>query len=126
MTYYKVVRQLNEKSISWLYDIPKVLCLTYESGRVTRAMHGTMGVFIFSSLEDARRAARKLTIAKIFKCRPIGTVKKINMALDWHTIPYLESKTLYFDAKKYKRNYRKLEWESCYVVPAIEILEEVK
>lgn len=126
MTYYKVVRIVNGENVSWLYDMPKVLRLTYESGRVTRAMHGTMGVFIFNCLEDARRAARKLTTAKIFKCRPIGTVKKINMALNWHTIPYLESKTLYFDAKKYKQNYRKLEWESCYVVPAIEILEEVK
>lgn len=126
MTYYKVVRIVNGENVSWLWNMPEVLCLTYEPRRVTRAMYGTMGVFIFNCLEDARRAARKLTTAKIFKCRPIGTVKKINMALNWHTIPHLESKTLYFDAKKYKRNYRKLEWESCYVAPAIELLEEVQ
>lgn len=126
MTYYKVVRIVNGENISWLLGMPEVLCLTYEPGRVTRAMHGTMGVFIFNYLEDARRAARKLATAKIFKCRPIGTVKKINMALDWHTLPYLNSKTSYFGAKKYKCNYRKLNWDSCYVVPAIEILEEVK
>lgn len=126
MTYYKVVRIFNGENVSWLYNMPKVLCLTYEPGRVTRAMHGTMGVFIFGSLGDAQRAARRLTKSKIFKCRPIGTVKKINMALDWHTLSYLENKSSYFGAKKCKCNYRELGWESCYVVPAIEILEEVK
>jgi len=126
MTYYKVVRIVNGENISWLCSMPEVLCLTYEPERVTRAMHGTMGVFIFNYLEDARRAARKLTIAKIFKCRPIGTVKKINMALNWHTLPYLETKSSYFDAKKYKCNYKELDWESYYAVPAIELLEEVQ
>lgn len=126
MTYYKVVRQFNGETVSWLTDLPKVLQLTYAPGRVTRAIRGTMGVFIFASLKEAQRAASRFRATKIFKCKPIGTVKKIEIAIDWHTLPFLESKISYFKAKKYKCNYRKLNWDSCYVVPAIEILEEVK
>lgn len=76
MTYYKVVRQFNGETVSWLTDLPKVLQLTYAPGRVTRAIRGTMEVFIFASLKEAQRGARKLSAYKIFKCKPIGTVKR--------------------------------------------------
>lgn len=129
MTFYKVVTTTKDPDVfvSFLPGINEAFKLTYEKGRVTRAKRWSMGIFFFSDLKDAISVvAKKPERRRVFVCRPIGKVKKVEQGLpcdgmtDW-----IKSFRRYMYNKKI-RNYRMLIWRSCYTAPAIELLEEVK
>lgn len=129
MTFYKVVTITENPDIfvSFLYGINEAFKLIYEKGKVTRAKKWSMGIFFFGELMDAIEVVAQCPKRrKIFVCRPIGKVKKVEQALSWGGMTdWITSFRQYINNKKNK-NYYMLNWRSCYTAPAIELLEEVK
>lgn len=129
MTFYKVVTITENPDVfvSFLPGINEAFKLIYEKGKVTRAKRWSMGIFFFGDLMDAIEVVSKHPEGrKIFVCRPIGKVKKVEQALSWEGMTdWIKSFRYYIHDKKNK-NYFMLKWRSCYTAPAIELLEEVK
>jgi len=129
MTFYKVVTITEDPDVfvSFLPGINEAFKLTYEKGRVTRAKRWSMGIFFFGDLKDAISVvAKNPERRRVFVCRPIGKVKKVEQGLPCNGITgWIKSFADYIYSKKIK-NYYILKWRSCYTAPAIELLEEVK
>jgi hypothetical protein len=129
MTFYKVVTITENPDVfvSFLPNINEAFKLIYEKGKVTRAKKWSMGIFFFGELMEAIEVvAKQPEKRKIFVCRPIGKVKKVEQGLSWEGMTdWITSFIHYINSKKNK-SYFMLKWRSCYTAPAIELLEEVK
>ena len=129
MTFYKVVTITENPDVfvSFLPGINEAFKLIYEKGKVTRAKRWSMGIFFFGDLMEAIEVvAKRPGRSKIFMCRPIGKVKKVEQVLPWTGMTdWITSFISYMNSKKNK-SYFMLKWRSCYTAPAIELLEEVK
>ena len=86
MTFYKVVTTTESPDVfvSFLQGINESFKLIYEKGKVTRAKRWSMGVFFFGDLREAIEVVARFPEGrKIFVCRPIGKVKKVERGLSW-------------------------------------------
>ena len=73
------------------------LCLTYKEGEITIAAQGTVGIFIFKSLEDA---IRYKNIDHVFKVETLAPIKPINKLIKDTYLLYGE----YFRYNRYKND----------------------
>lgn len=79
MIAYKVVREYKGQYISCGSGLTpgNALCLTYKEGEITIAAQGTVGIFIFKSLEDAIRYKNVNHIFKVETLAPINPLNKL-------------------------------------------------
>ncbi len=100
MIAYKVVRKYKGQYISCGSGLTPdhALCLTYKEGEITIAAQGTVGIFIFKSLEDAIRYKNYTNhVFKVETLAPINPLSKLTKDL------YLLHNA-YFSYKRYRKN----------------------
>ena len=99
MIAYKVVRKYKGQYISCGSGLTPdhALCLTYKEGEITIAAQGTVGIFLFKSLEDALCYKNIDHVFKVETLAPINPLSKLTKDL------YLLHNA-YFSYKRYRKN----------------------
>jgi hypothetical protein len=113
MIAYKVARKYKGQYISTGSGLTPyhALCLTYKEGEITIAAQGTVGIFIFKSLEDALCYK---DIDHVFKVETLAPIKPLNKLIKDTYLLYEE----YFSYKKYKNDLVSTAIANfCYIVP---------
>lgn len=113
MIAYKVIREYGGQYISSGAGLTSdhALCLTYKEGEITIAAQGTVGIFIFPSLEDAFRYKN---IDHVFKVETLAPIKPLNKLIK---DTYLLCRK-YFNYKRYKNDLVPLAMADYnYIVP---------
>jgi len=99
------------------FDLDYDYILSYEIGKITKAPEGSLGIFLFSNVTDAKNIYAWCR-ARLFRVKTIGArIKRVKMAV------YTEYKDFY--TNRHDKLLSNPIWKETILYPAVEVLEEL-